>query len=40
MRINREEKEKGLTTDEILDTLKRRIGVAWGELTGSGKSPG
>ncbi|KAF2129190.1 hypothetical protein P153DRAFT_291724 [Dothidotthia symphoricarpi CBS 119687] len=29
-RINREEKERGRSTEESLQVLKRRWGIAWG----------
>jgi hypothetical protein len=47
VRINREEKEKGRTTDETVASLKRRVGMVFGggrepelelERTGVGKS--
>ncbi|KAF2711210.1 hypothetical protein K504DRAFT_375620, partial [Pleomassaria siparia CBS 279.74] len=28
-RINREEKEKGRSTAQTVDVLKRRVGIAW-----------
>ncbi|OAL55473.1 hypothetical protein IQ07DRAFT_639153 [Pyrenochaeta sp. DS3sAY3a] len=36
-RINREEKEKGRTTQESIDVLKRRWTLAWHEDNGDKK---
>lgn len=30
-RINREEKEKGRSTQESVEVFRRRVGIAWGE---------
>ena len=35
VRVNREEKEKGHSTQQILDTLKRRASAAWEQGTGA-----
>ncbi|KAF1997208.1 hypothetical protein P154DRAFT_579132 [Amniculicola lignicola CBS 123094] len=34
-RINREEKEKGQSTDQTIETLKRRVGIMWEARKGS-----
>jgi hypothetical protein len=34
IRINREEKAKGFTQQQTMDTLDRRVGIAWGRVMG------
>lgn len=40
VRVNREEKEKGQTTEQTVESLKRRVGMLFGRESASAKGGG